>query len=655
MRLLPFILIFLACFPGWSEEDQGNNNNLTAYRGMQDRMDKRSEGKMAGLSDMYKDAVKEYSNAMYNKARDDAKKGYKTVFADIRKTWNGPPTDKRVPDSVVKKFLENRISEKSLDTMILALSGVNAIDDCELVKLAPLGKSKLSKFAPPGLKGEAYEKVNGIGKVSNGYVEPHSHHFYKLASAIYVLGILSYQNQYDEKVDYLRAIKNEGSESFQEEMLEVSIELNMAARYYVAKQIELKKLYKEMISSAAKMAGDETNSKATRVSYRNSRREKAAKDYKKKKKRAHLSDHAARDAVKAYEVHRIRKYEHQMSQVHTHIGCGEVQAVGTTYNKSFLDIIFPAAFAEETVSPLFDYYRRVSKETNQSTNDSMKNPESRLMFLTKNSVDVIDNDISEIEPNLSEYDSNIEKLQGVYTKFTQDQGESLNEGDDSKKVSRSLTPGMDGFKGMSANIAQAGTDETNAAFGSFDAGSAELGTSGSLKNAFLNLKKAGDKIKKTDFKGSKKGDKKESFLEMAKSLSMDELKKLALKDLSDDQRKALEAAFQGKFGTAPTVETSEEEDEDDKKKKVAIAANTKKGKNLNLPDIDDDPALKLLKKKPKIEKLKKDEDVDPVNAESLQALQEGATDINNDRETTLWVIISNRYVRTGFSRLMEKK
>lgn len=639
-------------------------SNEAEYHANSETLDKQIKATMDVPSRFFISATTFYSEKSYTKAKKDVIDSFDGAHKSLQKKWGGDQKSKNktVPDQFVKKLIEGGMTKQSFDSMVMSVSGINGIDSCSLVEVQKPKAGTLEKLAV-GPNKHAQDYAFGVEGKANGYVEPFSHHFFKAASAIYFLGLAVYQEQYLQKSEWIKEYSQKIDGSTQKHSLKVNIELTKVAKDYIKNQVELKKTYKQMIGTAARIAETEMMSKANRKSYRGNEKGKAKKDYKKKKKRAHISDHAARDAVKSYGKFLQKKYEYDQSTVHTHISCGtlfqeeQVSVPRGIHLQDFINILFPTAMAEEEVpiskeKAQFDYYLEFSKKQNEATNEMMRTPENRVKFFSESTIKTLDKDIANSGESYTTLSTNLSEVEGIYDKFLADGGDELKDSTQ-RKMDAGTNAGI--TKGIGTSLLSVsegvGTEAVNVV-----TRGGELSDSESLRAVAAKIRDYNEKIKPSDFV-SADGDKTvlaKSYLEDPSKYSLEDIKKNALKNLSDVQKKHLASSFRSGVKADDVSPTEEISKKSEVEKKVAV----KKRSKINLPDIDDDPALKLLRKSRKMpeKKLLGNEDEELASEESLAKIRNGsATDINDDRETTIWVIISNRYVRTGFKKLLELK
>ncbi len=628
------------------------------YQQKSEELNSKLSNRLSLASNRYLEAVKYYGKKDYTKARKEVTESYKSAFAGLQKYMNGDSKNKAVLNEYVKNLINQGMAKKSFDTMVLAISGINSVNSCDLVQVAPPKDNFFSKL--PGPEKFVINSLVGVN-ATNGYVLPFSHDLFKAASAVYLLGLASYQSEYEQRTNWLKDISKRVELPSQKEALELNAELTKVSIDYIDRQVELKKVYRGMLFSAAKAAGDESNVKASRISYRGERKESAKKDYKKKKKRAGLSDHAAREAVKAYQKYKTREYEFNQAKVHTHISCGSLSgamaSVRRPYKKyfySFLNIIMAEAMAEEE-NPLYIFYLKVIEEQKDATNKIMVKPESRYQFLNKESMDLVKKDIDVVSDQVTELRGNLAQLENLYQQYVGSTDAVVLESGGGEIRNDIKKPEVVALGSSMVN--NGGPDGVTSLSGGLTGGS--LSGSDLLENVSARIKKANDELKEVKFQGASgtKGVDPNSFLDKPDRFSLEEIKEESLKKLTAAQKAGLEGAYKGRLSSRAKADPVEIIKEDEKTKaKKKIVAKAQKRNNLNLPDIEDDPALKLLRKKPVNEKMIRDEDVEPIDEETLARLRDGsATDINDDRSVSIWTIISNRYVRSGFEKLKERK
>jgi len=661
MKLSILCLSLVSSFYLYATENQSEQvfkEEKKRYLQKSEELNNRLSERLALASNRYLEAVKNYGKKDYSKARKEIDGSYKSAFAGLQKYMNGDSSNKAVLNSFVKNIIEQGMAKKSFDTMVLAISGINSVNSCELVKVAPPKDSFFSKL--PGPEKFVVNKLVGVN-ATNGYVEPFSHDFFKAASAVYLLGLASYQSEYEQRTSWLKDISKKVELPSQKEALELNADLTKVSIDYLDRQVELKKVYRGMLFSAAKAAGDETNIKASRISYRGDRKNKAKKDYDKKKKRAGLSDHAAREAVKAYQKYKTRKYEYDQSRVHTHISCGSLSgtqaSVNYNYKKYFyvlLNSIIGEAMAEEE-NPLYTFYLKVIEEQKVATNKVMEKPESRYQFLNKETMDLVKNDIDVVSDQVTELRDNLAQIENLYQQYVGSTDAVVLEGGGGDIKNDLKKPEIVALGSSMVN--NGGPSGISSLSGGLSGGA--LAGSDLLQNVSARIKKANDELKEVKFQGASgtKGVDPKSFLEKPDSFSLEQIKKDSLSKLTAAQKAGLEGAYKGRFSSRAKADSVEVmKDKENIKSAIKVAVRPKSKKSLNLPDIEDDPALKLLRKKPAKEKMVKDEDVEPIDEETLAKLRDGTvTDINDDRSVSIWTIISNRYVRSGFEKLKERK
>lgn len=638
----------------------GEVENEAEYRAKAAAFDNQVSAILDPPTRFFLSASSSFADKKYTQAKKDILGSFKGAHASLQEKWNGDKKSKRVPDQFVKKLLDGGMSQESFDSMVMSISGINAVDSCSLIEVAKPKAGTLEKLAV-GPDPLMQKVLFGVQGKANGYVEPFSQHFFKAASAIYFLGLAAYQEQYLQKTQWIKEYSLKIDGSTQKHSLEINIELTTVAKNYIGNQVELKKAYRQMLNTAARIAEGETLTKANRKAHRGDLKGKAKKKYSKKKKRAHVSDHAARDAVKAYGIYLQKKYEYDQSTVHSHISCGSVAGSETAslfnYNKIF-DLFFASAMAEDeepVVDPkakaLFDYYLEITKANDIATNTMMITPESRLEYLSEDTVDILDRDISDTGGSYSILSTNLNEIEGIYEKFIADGGDELKDGAP-KRREASENPGM--LKGIGTSVVNV-SDSIQSGAIEVQTRGGDLSNSESLKAMAARLRKSTEKIKPAEFTNPS-GDKtvsSKTFLDEPSKYSIKDIKENALKNLSAMQRKDLASSFRNGV-KADVLPAGDDEI-------VAVATKTKiqvkkKRSGIALPTIVDDPALTLIKNRKKLKDEIDNENAGPINEESLARLKNGsATDINGDRETTIWVIISNRYVRSGFEKLLERK
>lgn len=636
-------------------------NNEAEYLEASAKLDKDTETTIIAPAKIYFSASAKYVDKKYSKAKDEVKASFKSAHGTLNKAWGGDPKDKRVPDQFVKKMIEAGISEKSFDSMVMSISGLNAIDSCEAVRVA---KPKAGTFEQLviGPNQLARDMAFGVSETAGGYMEPLSHHFFKAASAIYFLGLHKYQEQYLQKADWIKEYSSKAENSSQNESLKVNVRLMKIGKEYIEKQLALKKAYKEMITTAGKIALEETMVKANRKVYRSERKGSAKKDYKKKKPRAQFSSAAAREAVKAYKKYQQTKYEYDQSTVHTHITCDSLGTGSQAFipqetglDSFLLNMVFPKAMAEEdpATEARFKYYLEYSNEQNKETNLMIQTPENRAKFFTGSTMATIDSDITETGGSLETINENWAQVADVYDQFTEEE-EGLNLEGEVKSIKS--TGNINLPKGLGSSIlSQSDSIGTNAVTINQGASGGVLGTSDTLNGVAGKIKRSNEEMEPTKFikvSGNKKTNASQ-FLDAAANYSLADVKSRALKKLKLQSAESMFSSFR----RAPKLDVAKVDAADkrdlDKSKGSSVASSRKA---LILPDIDDDPAMRLLKMRKKKKKDIVNMDIEPISEETLAKLKSGqATDINDDRKTSIWTIISNRYVRSGYKNLMELK